>query len=78
MPIDLSKILKDLYQQRERLEHVITSLEAFQEDAGAGLNTKKKTNRGRKSMGADERLEVSERMRRYWASRRKKKSVVLS
>jgi hypothetical protein len=30
--------------------------------------------RGRKFMGADERKEVSQRMRRYWASRRKQKT----
>jgi hypothetical protein len=30
MPIDLRNVLKDLYTQREGLEHVITSLEALQ------------------------------------------------
>jgi hypothetical protein len=75
MPIDLRKILKDLYSQRERLEHVITSLEALQQGSAAGLHPEKKTNRGRKSMGSEERREVSERMRKYWAARRKKKTL---
>ena len=73
VPIDLQKVLKDLYTQRERLEHVITSLEALQQGSGAVLPSQKRTNRGRKSMGAEERREVSERMRKYWATRRKKK-----
>jgi hypothetical protein len=30
--------------------------------------------RGRKSMSAKERLEVSERMKRYWANRRKQRA----
>jgi hypothetical protein len=30
-----------------------------------------KSKRGRKSMGSDEREEVSLRMKKYWASRRK-------
>ena len=78
MPIDLRKVLKDLYTQRERLEHVITSLEALQQGSAAGLPREKKTNRGRKSMGAEERREVSDRMRKYWAARRKKKTLVAS
>ena len=75
MPIDLRNVLKDLYTERERLEHVITSLEAVQQGSAAGLPPQKKTNRGRKSMGAEERREVSERMRKYWAARRKKKTL---
>jgi hypothetical protein len=75
MPIDLRKVLKDLYTQRERLEHVITSLEALQQGSAAGVPPHKKSNRGRKSMGPEERREVSERMRKYWAARRKKTLV---
>jgi hypothetical protein len=74
MPIDLRNVLKDLYSQRKRLEHVITSLEALQQGSAAGLPPQKKTNRGRKSMGAEERREVSERMRKYRGARRKKKT----
>ena len=78
MPIDLRNVLKDLYTERERLEHVITSLEALQQGSAAGLPPLKKTNRGRKSMGAKERREVSERMRKYWAARRKKNTSAAS
>jgi hypothetical protein len=78
MPIDLRNVLKDLYTQRERLEHVITSLEALQQGSAAGLPPLKKTNRGRKSMSAEERREVSERMRKYWAAHRTKKTPAAS
>jgi hypothetical protein len=78
MAIDLRHVLKDLYSQRERLEHVISSLEALQDGSAGAMPPEKKTNRGRKSMGADERQEVSERMRKYWAARRKKKMVSAS
>ena len=78
MPIDLGKVLKDLYTQRERLEHVITSLETLQRSTSAGLPPQKQTNRGRKSMGAEERREVSERIRKYWVARRMKKTVAES
>ena len=78
MPIDLRKVLKDLYTQREGLEHVITSLETLQQGSASGLHLQKKTKRGRKSMGAEERREVSERMRKYWVARRMKKTVAES
>ncbi len=74
MPIDLRNILKNLYTQRERLEQVIKSLEALHQGSAGGLPPQNKTNRGRKSMGAKERREVSERMRKYWAARRKMKT----
>jgi hypothetical protein len=75
MSLDLKSVLKDLYAQRERLERVITSLESLQDGSVTGLLIPKKSNRGRKSMGPEERREVSERMRRYWAARRKKKAL---
>ena len=78
MPIDLKGVLRDLYSQRERLERVIASLEALQDGSAAELSAQKKSNRGRKSMGAEERRAVSERMRKYWAARRKKKTLLAS
>ena len=78
MPIDLRNVLKDLYTETERLEYVITSLEALQQGSAAGPPPHKRTNRGRKSMGAKERREVSERMRKHWAARRKKEAQTAS
>jgi hypothetical protein len=78
MPIDLRNVLKDLYTERKRLEHVITALETLQHGSAAGLPPQKKTNRGRKSMGAEERRQVSGRMRKYWAARHKQKTQAVS
>ena len=69
--MDLYKAIQDLYAEKEKLERVIASLEELQRTAGAmPLLPKPAKRRGRKSMSATERQEVSERMRKYWASRR--------
>jgi len=71
--MDLYKAIQDLYAEKEKLERVIASLEELQRTAGSlpALPSSGKR-RGRKSMSAKERQEVSERMKRYWASRRKR------
>ncbi len=72
--MDLYEAIRQLYEERARLDRVIASLEELQKSA-AGENTEvvvQVKRRGRKSMNADERHEVSERMKRYWAKRRKK------
>lgn len=68
--MDLYKAIRDLYAEKDRLERVIASLEEMQRKM---LETQKAADgkrRGRKSMGQNERQEVSERMKRYWAKRR--------
>ncbi|MGA2133404.1 MAG: hypothetical protein ABSH50_14005 [Bryobacteraceae bacterium] len=67
--MDLNKAIRELYEELEKLNGVIASLEQFE---GTGTIPELKR-RGRKSMGQKERLMVSERMKKYWASRRKKK-----
>jgi hypothetical protein len=71
--MDLYKAIQDLYAEKEKLERVIASLEELQRTAGAVpvLPPKATKRRGRKSMSSSERQEVSERMRKYWAARRK-------
>jgi hypothetical protein len=71
--MDLYKAIQDLYAEKEKLERVIASLEDLQRAAGGGIPPSPGSGkrRGRKSMGADERQEVSDRMKKYWASRRK-------
>jgi hypothetical protein len=69
--MDLYKAIQNLYAEKEKLEHVIASLEELQRSAGtlpalAGSGKR----RGRKSMNSKERKEVSERMKKYWESRR--------
>jgi hypothetical protein len=69
--MDLYKAIQDLYAEKEKLERVIASLEELQRTAGfLPVLPKPAKRRGRKSMNSSERLEVSERMRKYWASRR--------
>jgi hypothetical protein len=69
--MDLYKAIQNLYAEKEKLEHVIASLEELQRAAGPpiGLPLGGKR-RGRKSMSSKERKEVSERMKKYWESRR--------
>jgi hypothetical protein len=72
--MDLYRAIQQLYEEKERLERVITSLEELQRTAGLvpvlphGLKR-----RGRKSMAPAERREVSERMKKYWENRRKQR-----
>ena len=74
--MDLYKAIQDLYAEKEKLERVIASLEELQRTAGSvPLLPKAAKRRGRKSMNSSERQEVSERMRKYWASRREKRQT---
>ena len=69
--MDLSKAIRDLYAEKARLERVISSLEELQRKADQSPSPPHRSKRrGRKSMNANERQEVSERMKKYWASRR--------
>ncbi len=73
-PMDLYRTIQDLYEEKEKLERVIASLEELQRTAAlAGAPLPPAKRRGRKSMAPEERREVSERMKRYWESRRKRK-----
>jgi hypothetical protein len=71
--MNLDKAIQYLYAQKEELERVIAALEELQRSGtpGAAVAPSAVKRRGRKSMGSVEREEVSKRMRKYWASRRK-------
>jgi hypothetical protein len=72
--MDLYKAIQDLYAEKEKLEHVIASLEELQRNGSEiPVLPKSVKRRGRKSMNSKERQEVAERMRKYWASRRNHK-----
>jgi len=62
--LDLNRTLRDLRWELEKIKRVIAMLEA-----GRGIPPRT-GRRGRKSMGQDERAEVSKRMKTYWANRR--------
>jgi len=69
--MDIVKALRELYNEKKRLDAAIASLEARIRAAHAGSARKPaKGRRGRKSMSAAERLEVSRRMTLYWEARR--------
>jgi hypothetical protein len=71
--IHLYRALQELYLQKQKLERVISSLEELRISGNTmtGIHAAVKR-RGRKAMGIEERQEVSRRMKRYWASRRKR------
>ena len=68
--MDLQKAIQDLYEEKARIDSA--SLEKYLKQHGPDSVKRK---RGRKSMSEDERKEVSERMRSYWAARRAEKKA---
>jgi hypothetical protein len=66
--MDVDKALRDLYEEKRRLDVAIATLEAHLQ-AGSPSSASR-ARRGRKSMSAEERLEVSRRMSKYWEARR--------
>ena len=65
--MDLSEAIQKLYIEKESLLRAIAALESLQQNSSAEGG---RSRRGRKSMNAAEREEVSLRMKKYWASRR--------
>jgi hypothetical protein len=68
--LDLIKIIHDLRQERDKLIAIISSLEQLQGSASSAPQHQT-ARRGRRSMDAAGRLEVSRRMKQYWENRRK-------
>jgi hypothetical protein len=64
--MDLRQTIRQLESQKRKVELVIAELQQLQGKKG-GVSSNR---RGRKSMGSEERQQVSERMKRYWANRR--------
>jgi hypothetical protein len=71
--MDLDKVIRKLYDERAKLDEIITSLEQLRRSAAVVEKEVVKKRRGRKSMNEEDRKEVSERMKRYWAGRRQQK-----
>jgi hypothetical protein len=75
--VDLYKAIRELVEERKRIDRIIASLEAMLEKGtlpGQGkTQATPAKRRGRKSMGVEERKLVSERMSRYWAQKRAEK-----
>lgn len=71
--MNIDEIIASLEREHERIMAALTQLRAIARAQDGSV--RQRSTRGRKSMGAAERLQVSARMRRYWASRRKGQGV---
>lgn len=71
--MNYEKIISELIAERDKLEGVIGTLQELQHTMRPQLPGQNR--RGRRGMGAEERLEVSARMKRYWSERRRKKGA---
>lgn len=65
--MDIHKTLRELYEEKRRLDIAIATLDANLRRDGLIPPVKR---RGRKSMSAEERKQVSMRMAKYWEQRR--------
>jgi hypothetical protein len=71
--MDIVKALRELYNEKKRLDAAIALLEARKKAGVIPTTTKNgKGRRGRKTMSSAERQEVSKRMTLYWEARRAK------
>ena len=68
--MDLYRAIRELYTEKERLDRVIASLEELVTSGQPLSGEPEPKRRGRKGMGTEERKQVAERMRRYWAAKR--------
>lgn len=64
--MDLYGALRELYDEKKKLDFAITALESRLVTRHAPALKR----RGRKSMNETERMEVSRRMRAYWESKK--------
>ncbi len=82
--MDLNSIINELKDEQEQIAEAIRTLEILAPTGQAkGARTRlgivrTRSTRGRKFMDAADRLEVSERMKRYWAGRRQGTQMAFS
>ena len=69
--MNINKAIRELYAEKKRLDNVIASLEEMQHTTALVSAAVSEKKRGRKSMDEEARQQVSDRMKRYWAGRRK-------
>lgn len=65
--MDLRRLIQDLLARKAKIQKAIDELEKLV------AAPKTKSRRGRRSMGAQEREEVSARMKKYWEAKRREK-----
>lgn len=69
--MELKKYIRQLIEEKERLDAVIATLERLLSE---NVALAPKSRRGRKNMDPAERREVSRRMKEYWEKRRKQQA----
>jgi len=70
--MDLYETIQQLKREKEKIERAIAQLEELQASLdSAGVHPPLYQRRGRKWMGPEERRQVSERMKKYWETRRR-------
>jgi hypothetical protein len=70
--MDLYKMIGELHGESDKLDRVIAALEELQRVHHSAEDLAiQPRRRGRKSMSAEERRDVSERMKKYWSNRRR-------
>jgi hypothetical protein len=74
--MDLYRIIGELKRERDRIHRIIQSLEGVK-SSGRPASKSGGRRRGRKSMDAAARAEVSARMKRYWEERRAQKEAAV-
>lgn len=71
--MDYQKYLRELYEEKKRLDRIIAHLEELADRRGAPTPPLERR-RGRKpGMSSEEKTAISNRMREYWANRRRQK-----
>ena len=74
--VNINQAIKELLAEKERLDRAIAHLEAMEKHKpAANVTPKVPKRRGRKTMDAKARREVSERMRKYWAKRKSQEAI---
>ena len=75
--MNLHQMIRDLRERQKQLEFVIAELEALERirSGQPGYAVPALRRRGRKFMNAQERRDVSERMKQYWSARKAQEST---
>ena len=71
--MDIDDTLRNLRRELDLVNTAIAEMQRLSLELSGRIAAKRST-RGRKSMGHEERLVVSERMKRYWADRRQERN----
>ena len=72
--MNLMELIRSLHREKESIDRAIASLEELLQISRPHSYTPSSSKRpGRKSMSAAERQQVSQRIKEYWAAKRKEK-----